>query len=271
MRVAACQMRSGDDVEANVATAEALLREAADGGADIAVLPEVFPYLGPVARISEIAQPLDGSIAARLAAVARERGMWIVGGSIHEADEGRVHNTAPLFDRSGGLVARYRKIHLFDVDLPDQPRFRESAIYAAGDQLVTHPTDLARVGFAICYDLRFPELFRGLVSLGAEVIVLPAQFQFLTGEAHWHVLLRARAIEDQCFLVAAAQWGGYGDPDAGRRSYGHSLVVDPWGRVLAEAAEEGTGVVFADLDLSELRRVRTVLPALEHRRLGISC
>ena len=127
------------------------------------------------------------------------------------------------------------------------------------------------MGFAICYDVRFPELFRGLATLGTEVVVLPAQFQHATGQAHWHVLVRARAIENQCFMVAAAQWGPYGRPEDGRRSYGHSLVVDPWGEVLAEAPEEGTGVTFADLDLSELRRVRARLPALQHRRLGITC
>jgi len=271
MRVALCQMRSGPDVEENVAEAERLLHDAAEGGAQLAVLPEVFPYLGSTRRIPEIAEPLDGPIAERVGEVARSRQMWIAGGSIPEADEGRVFNTAPLFDRGGEVVARYRKIHLFDVDLPDQPAFRESAVYDEGSELVTHHTEHTRLGLAICYDLRFPELFRGLATLGAEVVVLPAQFQFLTGQAHWHVLLRARAIENQCFMVAAAQWGAYGNPEEGRRSFGHSLVADPWGRIIAEAPEEGTGVTFAELDLAELRRVRAILPALQHRRLGISC
>ena len=271
MRVAMCQMRSGDDVEANLAEAERLLAEAADGGANLAILPEVFAYLGSSKRIPEVAEPLDGPIAGRLAAVARERSMWIVGGSIHERDGDRVFNTSPLFDRAGQLVASYRKIHLFDVELPDQPPFRESASFTAGDDLVTYPTEQARVGLSICYDLRFPELFRGLATLGTEVVTLPSQFQFTTGEAHWHVLVRARAIENQCFVVAVGQWGSYGPPEDGRRSFGHSLAVDPWGRVLAEASEEGTGVTFADLDLTELRRVRSILPALQHRRLGITC
>jgi predicted amidohydrolase len=272
MRIAACQMRSGDDPDVNVATAEGLLHEAADGGADLAVLPEVFPFLGSQRRIAEIAEPIPGGpIAKRLAGIAGDREMWIAGGSIQEADEGRVFNTLPLFDRGGELVTRYRKIHMFDVDLPGQPPFRESATYSPGAQLVTHPTELARLGFAICYDLRFPELFRGLSALGAEVVVVPAQFQAVTGQAHWHVLLRARAIENQCFVVAAAQWGTHGDPERGRRSYGHSIAVGPWGDVIAEAPEEGTGVTFADLDLSELRRVRSDLPALAHRRLGITC
>jgi predicted amidohydrolase len=271
MRVGLCQMRSGSDVEANLAEAERLLHEAAEGGADLAVLPEVFPYLGSAQRISEIAESLDGQIAKRVGEIARAREMWVAAGSIHERDEERVFNTTPVFDRTGELVARYRKIHLFDVELPDQPAFRESAVFGEGSELVTHPTEHARLGFAICYDLRFPELFRGLAALGTEVVVLPAQFQFLTGQAHWHVLLRARAIENQCFVVAAAQWGTYGAAGEGRRSYGHSLVVNPWGEVIAEAAEEGTGVTFADLDLAELRRVRAALPALQHRRLGITC
>ncbi len=271
MRVALCQMRSGPDVEANVADAEGLLHDAAKGGADIAVLPEVFPYLGSTRLIPETAEPLDGPIAKRVGEIARTRDMWVAAGSIHERDEDKVFNTLPLFGRTGELVARYRKIHLFDVDLPDQPPFRESAIYSGGTQLVTHPTELARLGLAICYDLRFPELFRGLATLGAEVVVLPAQFQFTTGRAHWHVLLRARAIENQCFVVAAGQWGTYGSPEQGRRSYGHSLVVNPWGELIAEAPEEGSGVTFADLDLAELRRVRAALPALQHRRLGIPC
>jgi predicted amidohydrolase len=272
MRVALCQMRSGEDVEANLGRAAAVLGEASDAGADLAVLPEVFAYLGSPRGVPDVAEPLPGGrVADRIAAIARDRRMWVAAGSIHERDGDAVFNTAPLFDRSGELVARYRKIHLFDVDLPDQPPFRESAVFAEGDQLVTHLVGDVRIGFAICYDLRFPELFRGLATLGAEVFVLPAQFQFATGSAHWHALVRARAIEDQCFVAAAAQWGAYGDAGEGRRSFGHSLAVDPWGRVLAEGPEDGDAVVLADFDPSELRRVRAVLPALQHRRLGITC
>lgn len=272
MRVALCQMRSGTDVEANVGLATRLLREAADREADLAVLPEVFAYLGSPSEIPEVAEPLpDGPIASRVAEVAGERGMWVVAGSIPEREGSRIYNTSAVFDPTGALATRYRKIHLFDVELPDQPPFRESAVYAEGSDLVTQQTGSARVGLAICYDLRFPELFRGLTTLGAEVIALPAQFQFTTGEAHWHTLVRARAIEDQCFVAAAAQWGPFGPPEEGRRSFGHSLVVDPWGRVLAEGAEEADEVVVADLDLAEVRRVRAALPALQHRRLGIGC
>jgi predicted amidohydrolase len=272
MRVAVCQMRSGEDVEANVAEASRLLGEAADRGADLAVLPELFAYLGPRSGVPDVAEALPGGpVAGALAAVARERSMWVLGGSVHERAGDRIYNTAPLFDRGGELVARYRKIHLFDVDLDGQPPFRESAVFTGGTELVTHDVEGVRVGLAICYDLRFPELFRGLTTLGTEVVAMPAQFQHRTGVAHWEVLVRARAIEDQSFLVAAAQWGEFGPPDERRRSYGRSLVVGPWGDVLAEAPEEGSEVRVAELDLAELRRVRRVLPALEHRRLGLTC
>jgi predicted amidohydrolase len=272
MRVAVCQMRSGEDVAANIGEAVSLLNEAADGGADLAVLPELFAYLGPTSRVHEIAEPLPGGpVAGALSDVARERSMWVLGGSLHERAGDRIHNTAPLFDRGGELVAAYRKIHLFDVDLDGQPPFRESAVFAEGTELVTRDVEGVRIGLAICYDLRFPELFRGLTTLGTELIVLPAQFQQRTGAAHWEVLVRARAIEDQCFVAAAAQWGEFGPPEERRRSFGHSMIVGPWGDLMAEAPERGSQVLVADVEPSELRRVRTLLPALEHRRLGITC
>jgi predicted amidohydrolase len=272
MRAAVCQMRSGEDVSSNLAAAQALLEEAADEGADIAVLPEFFAYLGPEDRIPSVAEALPGGAASTLlSGMAREREMWILGGSVHERDDERLYNTAPLFDRTGELVATYRKVHLFDVDLDGQPPFRESATFTPGTELVTHPVEDLRVGLSICYDLRFPELFRGLMTLGSELIVLPAQFQHQTGIAHWEVMIRARAIENQCFVAASAQWGEFGPPEEPRRSYGRSMIVGPWGDVLAHAPEEGSGVWIADLDTAELRRVRKVLPALEHRRLGLIC
>jgi deaminated glutathione amidase len=271
MRVALCQMRSGEDVVANVALAERLLGEAADGEADVAALPEVFTYLGSAAGRLAAAEPVPGPTTERLATIARERRMWVLGGSVIESAGHRCYATSVLLDRDGELVATYRKIHLFDVDLPGQPPFRESATFTAGDQLVTHETDVGRLGLSICYDVRFPELYRGLMVMGAEVLFVPAQFQYETGKDHWEVLLRARAIENQCFVVAPGQWGTFGDPENGRRSYGNSMAVDPWGRVLVRAPEEGDGVWLADLDMTELRRVRQVLPALQHRQLGLTC
>jgi predicted amidohydrolase len=272
MRVAVCQMRSGADVGANLSEAERLLGEAADAGADLVILPEFFGYLGDDAEIPRIAEPVPGGPATEMLSMAADHGgCWVAGGSIAERDGDRVFNTAPLLDRTGSLVARYRKIHLFDVDLEGQQPFRESATFAPGTELVTHALEDARIGIAICYDLRFPELFRGLMTLGAELFVLPAQFQHQTGVAHWEVLLRARAIENQCFVAAAAQWGDWGSAEEPRRSYGRSMVVSPWGEILIEAPGEGSGVWFADVDIAELRRVRQVLPALEHRRLGLTC
>jgi deaminated glutathione amidase len=270
VRAAICQMRSTEEVDANLAEGERLLGEAADAGADLASLPELFSHLGAGGRIHEVAESVpDGATCRMLSAVARDRSMWVLGGSLAEREGDRVYNTSPLFDRAGELVARYRKVHLFDVELPDQPPFRESAIYAEGTELVTHETEFGRLGLSICYDLRFPELYRGLMAVGAEVLLVPAQFQQTTGRDHWEILLRARAIENQCFVVAAGQWGEFGA--GARRSYGHSAIVDPWGRILTEAPEEGSGVWSADLDFAELRRIRLTLPALKHRRLGRFC
>ena len=271
MRAAVCQMNAGGaDVERNVETAVRLLEEAAEGGADLATLPEL--WLLRVASPDARARRPRPRRADRTISPSRGRSDEGLGGENPEVDEdGRVFNTSCLFDRDGELVAGYRKIHLFDVDLPGQPPLRESAAFAEGSELVAHQTDLGRVGLSICYDLRFPELYRGLMALGAEIMLVPAAFTRATGEAHWEILLRARAIEDQCFVVAPAQWGAWGPPEDGRRTHGHSMIVDPWGAVLAEAPGDGDGVWFADLDPAELRRVRTVLPALAHRRLGSIC
>jgi predicted amidohydrolase len=175
-----------------------------------------------------------------------------------------------LFDRAGRLVATYRKIHLFDADPPGGVPSRESFVFAPGDEVVTADTEFGRVGLTICYDVRFPELFRQLVVGGATIVFVPAAFRFETGKDHWDVLLRARAIEDQAFVVAAAQWGTWGPPGRERRNYGNSMVVDPWGRVVARATD-GVGVTVAELDLAEIAGVRESLPALRHRRLGPSC
>jgi predicted amidohydrolase len=193
------------------------------------------------------------------------------GGPARPAPHDRMFNTSCLVDPTGEIVARYRKIHLFDVELPDQPPLRESALFSPGEELVTRDTDLGRIGLSICYDIRFPELYRGLMSLGAEIVMVPSAFTEVTGRAHWEVLLRARAIEDQTFVVAPAQWGQWGPPEDGRRTFGTSMVVDPWGEVLVCAPGEGDGVFTADLDMAVLHRVRESLPALRHRRLGPVC
>jgi deaminated glutathione amidase len=271
MRAAVCQLSGAGDVDANVATSLGLVTEAADGGAELVVLPELFAKYGSQREMRETAEPLGGPISTALADAARARAVWLLGGSICESDGDRVWNTSLLFDPSGEVVARYRKIHLYDVELPGQRPIRESALFTPGDQLVTHDAGDVRLGLSICYDLRFPELYRGLVVAGATALAVPSAFQAVTGAAHWEPLLRARAIEDQCYVLAAAQWGPWGPGEAGHRTYGHAMIVDPWGTVVAETAREGDAVLLADLDPAEVRRVRATLPALGHRRLGTVC
>jgi predicted amidohydrolase len=271
MRVALCQMNSTDDVAANEAVAFALLQEAAAGGADLAALPEVWPCQGSAPQMRAAAEPIPGPRTDRLCEVARRLRMWVHGGSVLEiADGQRIFNTSVLIDRDGELLATYRKIHLFDADPPGAVPSRESFLFAAGDEVVTAETEFGRAGLSICYDLRFPELYRRLVVAGAVMLFVPAAFRYETGVDHWDVLLRARAIEDQAFVLAAAQWGTWGPPERERRTYGNSLAVDPWGRVIARA-DDGVAVTFAELDLDEVQRVRQMLPALRHRRLNPSC
>ena len=270
MRVALCQTNSGEDLAANEREVFALLEEAASGGADLAALPEVWPCQGSAPQVRAAAEPILGSRTERLSEFASRHGMWVHGGSVLELDGERVFNTSVLFDRAGELVASYRKIHLFDADPPNAVPSRESSVFGAGDQVVTAETEFGRAGLSVCYDLRFPELYRMLATRGSTLLFVPAAFRYETGVDHWEVLLRARAIEDQAFVVAAAQWGTWGPEDRQRRNYGHSLVADPWGRVVAEAPD-GVGVTFAELDLGEVGHVREILPSLRHRRLNPSC
>jgi deaminated glutathione amidase len=270
VRVALCQSNCGEDVAANEEQIFRLLDVAADEGVDLAALPEVWPCQGSAQQVRAAAEPLDGPRVKQLAEVARRYRMWIHGGSVLELDGDRVFNTSVLVDRAGELVATYRKIHLFDADPPGAVPSRESFLFAAGEQVVTADTEFGRVGLSICYDVRFPELYRQMAVAGATILFLPSAFRFETGKDHWDVLVRARAIEDQAFVVAAAQWGTWGPAGRERRNFGKSMVVDPWGRIVARA-DDGVGVTVAELDLEEVVRVREVLPALRHRRLGLSC
>ena len=262
---AAIQMRTGSDRAANLARAEALVRDAAGRSARLVVLPEVFAWRGPAADEAAVAEPVPGPTTARLGALAKELGLWLVAGSLHEraSDEPRVFNTSCLFDPRGQMLARYRKIHLFDVDLPGRVVVQESATRVPGGEVVTAPTDVGTLGLSICYDLRFPELYRHLARAGAEVLLVPSAFTFPTGSAHWEVLVRARAIENQCWVVAADQAG---TSPQGFADWGDSMIVDPWGRVVARAGD-GEAVVTAEIDLDYLARVRQELPALAHVRL----
>lgn len=264
LSVAAVQLTAGADKAANIAQAAQLVEQAAAAGADLVVLPEKFNGFGSPAILDRCAEPADGGETVEaMRAWAREHGIWLVGGSITEAVPGREKwfNTTFVFDRAGAVVATYRKVHLFDVDVHGQ-RYRESDLEAPGDEIVVVEVDGWTVGLAICYDLRFPELFRALADRGAQLLVLPAAFTRTTGEAHWHVLVRARAVENQCYVVAAGDWGEHPD---GKETYGHSMIVDPWGVVEQEAAD-GAGVIVARADPERLLCVRARVPALAHRR-----
>jgi predicted amidohydrolase len=262
---AAIQMNACPDKAANLERAERLVRLGAARGANLVALPEVFNWRGKRNEQAAAAETLDGQSLMLMSRLARELQIHIVAGSITEKidDDSRCSNTSALLGPDGGRVAVYRKIHLFDVDLPGRVTVRESDAKLAGADVVTGATSLGAIGLSICYDLRFPELYRRLTFAGAQIIAIPSAFTFPTGEAHWEPLLRARAIENQAYVIAPAQFGpnvyGYSD-------YGNSMIVDPWGRVIARAADQ-EGVVVAPIDLEYQERVRRELPALKHARL----
>jgi deaminated glutathione amidase len=267
-RLAAVQMNSGADVAANLAAAAGALERARQQGAAVAVVPENFAFMGAHERDKLAVAEADGAgpIQQFLGDTARRLRLWLVGGTLplRTADPQHVAAACCVYDATGKRVARYDKVHLFDVDVPGGGTYRESASIAPGPaQAVVVDTPAGRLGLSVCYDLRFPELFRALAAAGAEVLAVPSAFTDRTGEAHWEPLLRARAIENQCYVVAPGQWGAH---PGGRRTWGHSLIVDPWGRVLAQHGD-GAGVVVAEAPREPLRALRASFPVLEHRRL----
>jgi predicted amidohydrolase len=264
MRVAVCQLNAREDRQDNLRVARELLERSRAAGADLAVLPEYVDYLGP-AHGAPKAEPVDGEFAAFFADAARDLGMWVLAGSFHEAgpDTDHTYNTSLLFARDGALAATYRKIHLYDVEIPGRVSYHESRAVAAGVETVVAAVEEFTLGLSICYDLRFPELYRRLAVAGATVLVVPAAFMLHTGRDHWEVLLRARAIENQCYVVAAGQIGNH---EPGRTCFGRSMVIDPWGTVLAQAPDT-VGIVVADLDPARLATIRAELPSLANRRL----
>ncbi|GAC1306739.1 MAG: carbon-nitrogen hydrolase family protein [Steroidobacteraceae bacterium] len=268
-KVAAIQMTSGHVVAANLAAAAELLRQAKDLGADVACLPENFSFIG-LKDADKLAVAEDdgrGPVQDFLATTARELKMWILGGTtVLKGDSAaRVANSSLLFDATGRRVARYDKIHLFDVTIPGRgEQYLESRHVTAGRDVVVADTPIGKLGLSVCYDMRFPELYRDLVDQGAQWLVMPAAFTVPTGRAHWETLLRARAIENLCYVVAPAQAGTH---SSGRETYGDTLIVDYWGQVLSRLPK-GSGVVAADIDLDEQADTRARFPALENRRLG---
>jgi deaminated glutathione amidase len=264
MRAGAVQLNSTEDTDRNLATADGLVREAAARGADLIVLPEKWSVLGTPEQMSAAAEPLDGRCISWAREIARELGIDLLAGSIVERVPGasRSANTSVHVGPDGALRGVYRKIHMFDVEV-DGVRYAESETEQPGDEIVVSAlADGTRLGMSICYDVRFPELYRILAERGAEVIVVPSAFTLATTRDHWEVLLRARAIENQSFVVAANQIGAH---PPGHRSGGRSMIVDPWGVVLATAPDEET-VIVGDLDAGSLREVRRRLPALANRR-----
>ena len=263
---AVVQMTSTADAERNLAAAETLVARAAARGASFVGLPENFAYLRSEGEPVPEPQALDGPWVTRMSDLARRLGVALLLGSLPEKVPGekRVRNTSVLLGPDGGTLAVYRKIHLFDVDLPGMEHLKESRAVIAGDEVVVAEAPFGRLGLSICYDLRFPELYREMARRGARVLAVPSAFTERTGRDHWEVLLRARAIENLAYVFAPAQAGVHGE---GRVSYGHALIVDPWGVVLARVPE-GEGVAVAEMDFDRQDRVRRELPALAHARLS---
>lgn len=271
LRVAAVQLQSQDDVAANLAECARLVSLAARDGAKVVLLPENFAFFGAEESkrsVAEQRQDPAGQIQSALVAMARRAEVFLVAGGFPEAsaDPARPYNAAFVYGPDGSLLSSYRKLHLFDVELQDGAAYGESAATTPGEpaeSVACFDVGGFRIGLSICYDLRFPELYRALVSRGANVLLVPAAFTLHTGKDHWRPLLQARAIESQAYVIAAAQWGKH---PRDRATYGHSLVVDPWGTVIAEASDQ-VGFVLATLDLGYVNRVRAAIPCLAHRRL----
>jgi nitrilase len=272
MKISAIQMNSSRDKAANLAQAQALVARSVEADApDMVSLPEVFAHIGgSVAERQGAAEELPapgedgGAVYETLRGLARDNGVFVHGGSFIERAGDKFFNTTVAFDRDGRELVRYRKVHLFDVTTPDGTSYRESDTFGAGDSVATYQADGVTVGCSICYDLRFAELYRLLAEQGADVIMVPAAFTLQTGKDHWEVLLRARAIETQTYVVAAAQTGTYMDGNDERASWGHSMIVNPWGHVVAQASEN-TGFASAAVDRDYIATVRGRIPVRDHR------
>ena len=265
LRTAVIQLNSRDNPTENLATVERFLDRAADMGAQFVGLPEYWTYLGPYAGFDTAAQTIPGPAIECLQEKARKHKMIVHGGSIverHPQLAGKFYNTSVLIDRNGEIVARYRKLHLFDVQLANGDKHYESERIVPGNDIVTTEVDGITFGLTVCYDVRFPELYRSLALRGTQVLMVPAAFTLHTGRDHWEVLLRARAIENLCYVVAPAHTGMH---PPNRQCFGRSMIVDPWGLVLAQAQDMPT-VIMADIDLAQIEQARAQIPCLEHRR-----
>lgn len=264
---AVVQLNCTSDESANWESARSLIERAAGYGARLVATPENTNYLGPHEEKVRRAEPLEGPTVTRFADLARRLGVWLLLGSYNEkSDEpSRCYNTSVLFSPEGKIVATYRKMHLFDVDVPGGVRFAESATCKPGEEVAVADTELGRLGLSICYDLRFAELYRKMTDQGAHMLAVPAAFTLATGKDHWEPLMRARAIENQCYVLAPAQHGEHDDAGL-KASYGHAMIVDPWGLVVARASD-GPGIALAEIDLERAARIRRAIPVAQHRRI----
>lgn len=262
---AAClQLSSARTIEPNISVMIDLARQARAQGADLIMTPETSDMIEPdrAQRMAKVRGETDHPMLAACRDLARELQVHLLLGSVIVKDDAKLANRSFLIRPDGGIAARYDKIHMFDVDLPDGESYRESAVFRPGDRAVLASLPWGKLGLSVCYDLRFPQLYRALAQAGADFLAIPAAFTVPTGRAHWHVLMRARAIETGCFVFAPAQWGEHA---MGRKTYGHSLIVSPWGEILAEAAD-GTGFIMAEIDPAKVAETRRQVPSLSHDR-----
>jgi len=261
-------MCSSNLVDENLAITEKLISEASDNGAQLIVLPEMFAIMGEKAadKVAIAEKYGDGEIQSFLSRCAKQYNVWIVGGTIPIQcnDKNKIRAACIVYNNTGDAVARYDKIHLFDVTVSETESYRESDTTEPGDSIVVIDTPVGKLGLAVCYDVRFPSLFTELMNRGAEIIALPSAFTVKTGEAHWHLLTRARAVDTFCYVIGSAQVGMHAN---GRQTYGHTLIVEPWGTIVSEITEKKTGIAYADIDLKKLYDIRNSIPVKNHRKI----
>jgi omega-amidase len=265
-KLAVCQMEVADNKNENIQRAVEMIKKAAQNHASIAVLPEMFNCPYDNSKFAEYAESSrDGKTLKAISKIAVESGMYIVAGSIPELDEGKVYNSSFIFDPKGEIIGRHRKIHLFDIQIPGKISFKESSVLAPGDRITVAETEFCKIGVAVCYDMRFPELMRLMALKGAKLIVVPAAFNMVTGPAHWEPLVRIRAVDNQVYMAVASPAQS---DKASYKAYGNSMIVEPWGSILSRA-DYGEEIIYADIDLKQVDKIRSELPLLEHRRTDV--
>ncbi|MCT4564217.1 MAG: carbon-nitrogen hydrolase family protein [Maledivibacter sp.] len=264
-KIAVCQLDVLQKKEDNLGKAKEMIKEASHNGSDLVVLPEMFNCPYGNSSFPRFAEEFPGETTSFLSKLAQDERVYIVGGSIPEKEGDNIFNTSYIFDRKGNVIGKHRKIHLFDIDIEDDISFKESDTLGYGNDITVFDTEFCKIGVAICYDMRFPELMRLMTLRGAEIIIIPAAFNMTTGPAHWHALSKIRAIDNQVYFVAASPARNL---DSSYVAFGHSLIADPWGDVIAEA-DEKERIIYANIDLSRVKKIRNQLPLLKHRRVDL--